>query len=301
MNKKHFITLLVIMSCLWIMVLLTACDGAKCNHVLTYHEMVEATCTEEGTVEHWSCSVCNKKFSDEQATTQIDDVTIPIKHVYAETPSFDGTYHWYEVTCGHLDQATEKQPHVYDEDGICQVCEFDKNPIKEGGLIYSLYSCGYVIIGRASEREDLIIMPEIYGMPIVRIEDNAFKDSYVMSIVIGKNINYIGESAFENCQYLTIINWGKNLTEIGRSAFKDCEMLANLTLPNSIVKIGDNAFQGCNHLESINIPLGVVTIGRGVFDGCERLTISCAATSKPSGWADGWECQRPVVWGNKKS
>ena len=43
------------------------------KHTLTYHELKPATCIETGTSEYWQCSVCNKLFSDADATTEIAD------------------------------------------------------------------------------------------------------------------------------------------------------------------------------------------------------------------------------------
>lgn len=43
------------------------------DHILTAHEKVEPTCTEEGTEAYWTCSVCNKLFSDENAGTEISE------------------------------------------------------------------------------------------------------------------------------------------------------------------------------------------------------------------------------------
>ena len=50
-------------------------------HVLAKTEAKEATCTEAGNVECWTCSVCDKIFSDEQATTELtaEEVTIAAK------------------------------------------------------------------------------------------------------------------------------------------------------------------------------------------------------------------------------
>ncbi len=50
----------------------------KLDHTLTKTARVEPTCTEAGTEEYWTCSVCKKLFSDEAATTEISaPVSIP--------------------------------------------------------------------------------------------------------------------------------------------------------------------------------------------------------------------------------
>jgi hypothetical protein len=44
----------------------------------------------------------------------------------------------------------------------------------------------------------------------------------------------------------------------------------------------------------------VTAIGKGGFKACPNVTISCARSSKPSGWHDDWNPDnRPVVWKNK--
>ena len=49
------------------------------EHDLTYTAEVAATCEDAGTVEHWTCSNCNKYFADEDATEELTDLTIPPK------------------------------------------------------------------------------------------------------------------------------------------------------------------------------------------------------------------------------
>ena len=50
-------------------------DDVLKPHKLTHHEAKAATCTEEGNIEYWQCSVCNKLFSDEATTKEITDAT----------------------------------------------------------------------------------------------------------------------------------------------------------------------------------------------------------------------------------
>ncbi len=43
----------------------------KCNHTMTGYEQNEPNCTENGNIAYWSCSTCNKHFSDSSGTTEI--------------------------------------------------------------------------------------------------------------------------------------------------------------------------------------------------------------------------------------
>ena len=62
-------------------------DNDELNkHTLTRYAQEDATCIETGKKEYWQCSVCNKLFSDDNATTEITDAAsleIPAKgHQY---------------------------------------------------------------------------------------------------------------------------------------------------------------------------------------------------------------------------
>ena len=52
-------------------------DIPAIGHDMTHHAAVPATCTEDGTVEYWSCSKCEKNFSDEVGTTELTSIVAP--------------------------------------------------------------------------------------------------------------------------------------------------------------------------------------------------------------------------------
>ncbi len=73
---------------------LTACKNSETphTHTLEHHNGVQATCTQNGTIEYWSCSGCNKNFSDEGATTEITNITInKIAHTVSFVQKVDST------------------------------------------------------------------------------------------------------------------------------------------------------------------------------------------------------------------
>ena len=87
-------------------------------HTLTHHALKAATCTEAGIIEYWQCSVCNKLFSNEAATTEIADATS------LEIPA---------------------KGHQYNSEGICTVCshetvkftELAGDPVGNSGETYA--------------------------------------------------------------------------------------------------------------------------------------------------------------------
>ena len=72
------------------------------SHTLTTVPAKDATCTEDGNTAYWTCSACEKWFSDENGTTEITDKDSVVKkatgHSPSETWSYDSDYHWHICT-----------------------------------------------------------------------------------------------------------------------------------------------------------------------------------------------------------
>ena len=83
-------------------------DVVSCAHNLIHHEAKAPTCTEEGTIEYWSCAgVCKKNFKDAAATEVATDLVVPkLGHTMTEhaakapTCTEDGTIkYWFCSAC----------------------------------------------------------------------------------------------------------------------------------------------------------------------------------------------------------
>ena len=66
MKRKLFAIVLAFAAAVCLAVGLSACalfgGDEQHTHTMTYHPAVEATCTENGSPEYWSCSGCGKNF-----------------------------------------------------------------------------------------------------------------------------------------------------------------------------------------------------------------------------------------------
>ena len=85
-------------------------------------------------------------------------------------------------------------------------------------------------------------------------------------VIMGENeyiVTKIGDSAFEQCWYLTSVMFedDSQLTTIGEEAFCSCSRLTSIEIPRSVTSIGDYAFLKCTNIESI-----VVEEGNNVYD-----------------------------------
>ncbi|MDY2851520.1 MAG: hypothetical protein SOV55_05325, partial [Candidatus Borkfalkiaceae bacterium] len=63
--------------------------GTACVHELEKHDEIEATCSEEGNVQYWTCSKCGKFFTDAEAKNEVAEtavVTPKVAHTEAVIP-----------------------------------------------------------------------------------------------------------------------------------------------------------------------------------------------------------------------
>lgn len=78
MKKKLLLILLALACCFACALGFAACGENTPTHThnMTYHAAKAPTCTEDGSVEYWSCSDCNKNFSDVAGENEITDITV---------------------------------------------------------------------------------------------------------------------------------------------------------------------------------------------------------------------------------
>ena len=95
------------------------------KHTLVKTDAKAATCDEAGNVEYWHCSGCNKNFTSQAATEEINDVTLPAGHDFTVLQhSADG--HWNK--CSRCDETTALEAHkggtaTHSQKAKCEVCE----------------------------------------------------------------------------------------------------------------------------------------------------------------------------------
>jgi len=135
-----------------------------------------------------------------------------------------------------------------------------------------------------------ITIPDMYeGKYVSGIADNAFNNdgsandhltivSALTKVILGKNLNYIGQNAFANNALTSLTLQGATWINIKAGAFKNNE-LTNVEL-NGAVQIEQDAFKG-NQLTTLVLPDTVNAIGASAFENNQLtdLTLSAALES----------------------
>lgn len=118
---------------------------------------------------------------------------------------------------------------------------------------------------------------------VVEIKADALKGSKsVKSVVIGENVEIIGDGAFDSCPNLKSVKLGKNVKKIGARAFRKCKKLTGASIPASVEQIGNNAFDGDSGLKKLTINCkGLKKFGKNAIRGIKSTaTIKLKGTIK---------------------
>ena len=247
-TKTGLLIGIIILICILIVALVlifTLGRSDKHEHTLTHVEPIAATCTDDGIVEHWTCSECDKNFADAEASEEITDLVVPaLGHNYV--------------------------------DGFCTRCGKELVPTDSGYFTFTaLDDGGYAVAwDQTTELPSEVVIPREYnGKPVVHIDEMAFDEcTGLKSVIIPSSVASIGRAAFDSCDSLTSVTIPSSVTSIGDYAFYECRSLTGVTIPSSVTSIGASAFSVCTSLTSVAIPSSVTLIGEGIVAACDSLT-----------------------------
>lgn len=132
---------------------------------------------------------------------------------------------------------------------------------------YELDGEEYVITGIKNRNENILYLPGLYqGKKVTKIKVGAFENySTSLEVVLNENTKEIGENAFKDSKVIKV-NF-KNVEKIGDSAFENASSLFIINLPDTLKTIGNKAFKEASNLRYIDLGKGVKSIGEEAFVG----------------------------------
>ena len=254
-------------------------DGREeLESVLKYHELVKkekvpATCGKDGSEEYWTCSICDQVYLSADMTQNPQELTAPIAIPATGNHSWDNGV------------VTEKATTA--KEGIktytCTVCKATKtekiaklkptnnnsnsSTVKKGtkvtikGYKYTVKnSSELTFTGVKNKKASKISIPTTVKIKnkkykVTAMSEKSLKGVKAKTIIVGNNVQTIGNSAMENCKQLTKVTLGKNVKKIGKNVFKSDKKLKNITIKSTKLKsVGKNAFKGINSKAKITVP-----------------------------------------------
>lgn len=122
-------------------------------------------------------------------------------------------------------------------------------------------------------------------------EGRPFEANGFTSIIIGENVDIIGDYAFLESSDLIGLTLVYGTTKIGNSAFCLCEQLRAINIPGSVVEIGEKAFLLCENTTEVIIPSSVREIGNDAFAYCSGiLHMNCNVPSSTDASSKIFDC-----------
>lgn len=156
-------------------------------------------------------------------------------------------------------------------------------------------------------QDEVVIIPDkVDGLDVIQIVENLFSENETIkelafpthlrvipkgicwkcinleTIILPKNLEIIGESAFDNCSALKMeLRFPKTLKKIGAFAFRKCERLfGDLIIPRNVIHIGIYSFNGCSGLD------GYLIYNE---DAISKIPVICDRVSSQGKMTDGFQ------------
>lgn len=106
------------------------------------------------------------------------------------------------------------------------------------------------------------------------IGHEAFLNTGITQVSIGRNVRTIEAGAFSACTKLEDVNFETGITDqvYGPSVFSNCQKMKHIVFPEGVTTLGAEMFSLSAYVESVRLPESLLNIGSGCFMNCHSLT-----------------------------
>ena len=115
---------------------------------------------------------------------------------------------------------------------------------------------------------------------VIDLSSNQFSNiTSLRKVVIGNNVNIIGDNAFNGCNRLASVYIPNSVTYIGRYSFQNCDSLRYVEIPINVEEVAERAFNSCDSLHTVvwnakkAIMNGSNSYGNNVFQNCDAVKL----------------------------
>ena len=227
------------------------------GHTMAHVEAKQAKCEEDGNIEHWHCTVCEKNYSDSEGKNELSDVSIPATGHTLGTATYlwsdDHTTCTAKATCSVCNKEVVETVNTAEgelESTDCYLYGLVAS-FKTKGFepqIYDYYKftlnddkASYSIVKGNHLPSNVVVPNEINKMPVTKIGYEGFYSTDITSIVVSKNIVVIDRYGISYSHELISIDFeeGSKLERIESSGLIANYSLKSINnLPASLTFIG---------------------------------------------------------------
>ena len=226
--------------------------------------------------------VVNGADSEIESTQATSGTTVVLPTPERENYIFIG---WYETQNPSSVNEREESSIIMPGSDLTYYAMWADKPIE--GYSFTIYDDGVTISDYAGSATQLDIPSYVLNKDVNAIGNNAFNgNSSLISVTIPDSVTSIGSSAFSSCTSLTSITIGGSVTSIGYSAFHNCTSLTEVHITDlaawceiefssyevNPLCYAKNLYLNGNLVTELEIPNGVTSIGSYAFSGCTPLT-----------------------------
>ncbi len=190
---------------------------------------------------------------------ELTEIHLPFTLEKIDANAFDGCTNLKKVYFNGFEIQWDSLRHYSDMEGNEAV--FGTDDITFGDTPMLQYGCFTV---RIDGLEYTVTSTEAW---VRQIYDETKGDIVIPPEVNGVPVTCIREYAFSMNEDITSVTIPDSVTKIEDSAFKGCTGLTEITVPDSVRFIGDEVFADCSSLAQIKMPAYALHIGNGIFTG----------------------------------
>ena len=261
------------------------------SHTLKKTAAKDATCSEDGNKEYWTCEHCGKYFLSDDANPETakaveqSETVIPASHKLTKVDAKDATCfesgnkeYWTCEHCGKYflsdDSNSETAKTVELSETVIPALNH-KNAYIRNASEPNGTKPGYTGDRYCPDCDTVLEKGYTYwnegNLTWTLDADGTLNISGTGAM---KDYNAVGNlsPATQKKDSVKKVVIEKGVTSIGNDAFHNCNSLTSITIPDSVTSIGSFAFDSCSSLTNITIPDSVIGIGSSAFCDCSSLT-----------------------------
>ncbi len=250
-----------------------------CTHVLVYRPAVEHTCTVDGTIAFWECTICGNRFLDQGATRRAQDIVVPAMHLYVNqgitTPPTCSEPGVRTFICSRCDAGTEG--HILTEmvpatDAHHYVNGHCVNVLRDGVTLCGRAKPTLLYSGNCGYNTSSIITLYLYPGQSLNY-NRMYSDNVQWTLDSDGTLHIFGSGSMCSCiQIARANNFGTVLSTFYAQPWYDYRaMITHVVIDHGVTTVGSDCFLNCSNLVSVELPDTLTSIQSDAFSNTGSL------------------------------